>query len=230
MSAPRLLDLFAGAGGCSVGYHRAGFEVIGVDIEPHPDYPFEFVQADATTYPLDSFDALAGSPPCSDHSTLSKLYGYVEHGTGWMLQHTINRFEASGLPFIVENVSGAKMGARHAHVVLCGSMFGLGAHCRDGQFRQLRRHRRFLSNVLLMPPGRCQHHGQPIGVYGQGAGNRISATRPDGYPSQYRGPKSEASEALGIDWMSNEDLSQAIPPAYTQWLGAQLLDHLVVVT
>lgn len=220
----RMLDLFCGAGGASMGYHLAGFEVVGVDSEPHPDYPFEFVLADANTYPLEGFDAYAASPPCHDHSSLR--HGQVAaHGTGWMLAHTLERLKAAGRPWIVENVGSADL-AGELRVVLCGSQFGLGTVCRDGEYRQLRRHRQFASNVLLMAPGLCRHKGEPIGVYGNGGPGRRdrSGRRSDtGRRAGYQGYRDESKAAMGIDWMRQEDLSQAIPPAYTEFLGAQLL-------
>jgi len=130
MSRPRLLDLFCGAGGCSVGYHRAGFDVVGVDNNPKvgKHYPFEFIEADAMTYPLAGFDAVNASPPCQDHSPLSALTG--THGTGWMLDATRQRLIASGIPYVIENVMGAAM---HPAITLCGSMFGLRVY-RHRQF------------------------------------------------------------------------------------------------
>ena len=211
MSRPRLLDLFCGAGGAAMGYHRAGFDVVGVDIKPQPHYPFEFHQADAMTFPLDGFDVVHASPPCQDHSSLSSLHR--KRGTGWMLAATIKRLAA--VPHVVENVGAADL---PGELVLCGSEFGLGAICRDGVRRQLRRHRRFASNRFLMGAGGCAHSGQPVGVYGNGGGGQMTRG--------YKAIRSEAAEALGIDWMSKLELSQAIPPAYCEFIGSQILDAL----
>lgn len=211
MSTPkrRLLDLFCGAGGAAMGYHLAGFEVVGVDVRRQPRYPFEFVEGDATTFPLDGFDVLTGSPPCNDHSDLASIGG--SHGTGWMLAHTIERFRATGRPYVVENVDSADL---PGELVLCGTQFGL----RSGR-RWLKRHRRFASNVLLMAPGRCTCSGRPIGgVYGTGGEQRTGR----GYKFNDAGRR----EAMGIDWMTRAELSQAIPPAYTRFVGEQLLSHL----
>ena len=203
---PRLLDLFCGAGGAAMGYHRAGFDVVGVDRQPQPRYPFEFHQADANEYPLAGFDAVHASPPCHDHSTLRAVTG-LDHRTGWMLNHTVQRLLANRVPWVVENVEGARMPADTYSIVLCGSSFGLG----------VRRHRRFATNILLMALP-CDHkrQGQALGVYGHSGGR----DRPG------RGRKATAAQArtaMGIDWMSAYELAQSIPPAYTEYLGRQLI-------
>ena len=116
MSKPRLLDLFSGAGGAAMGYHRAGFEVVGVDIKPQPHYPFEFHQADALTFPLDGFDAIHASPPCQAYSTMTRKPS--DHPD--LYAPTRSRLVATGLPYVIENV----IGAPYTHgFVLCGSMF-----------------------------------------------------------------------------------------------------------
>jgi DNA (cytosine-5)-methyltransferase 1 len=208
---PRLLDLFCGAGGAAMGYADAGFEVVGVDIAPQPRYPFEFHRGDACTWPLDGFDAVHASPPCQDHSALSSLQD--SHGTAWMLEHTRRRVQASGLPYVIENVSGAPMPGA---LVLCGSEFGLKAAARDGTVRWLKRHRLFESNVDLWGAGGCHCSSLPIGgVYGNGGGR--SQTR--GYKFHLR----EGREAMGMAWATQVELSQAIPPAYTEFIGQQLL-------
>lgn len=211
-----------------MGAYHAGFDVIGVDNDYHPEYPFTFDLADATTYPLDEFDLLMGSPPCHDHSVLRYSTGR-DHGTAWMLDHTIERFQATGLPWVVENVPGAQMDGLYT-VTLCGSMFGLGATCRDGQYRQLRRHRKFASNRPLSAPRPCEHIGEPVGVYGKGGpGRRYRAghLRPDtNRRAGYQGYRDEAMVAMGIDWMPFESLAQAIPPVYSQHLAAQLLSEM----
>ena len=205
--SPRLLDLFCGAGGAAMGYHRAGFDVFGVDHRPMKRYPFEHVQADAMTFPLDGFDAIHASPPCQAHS-ITKNFTTVEHETGWMLAATRERLEASGVPWVIENVPGAPMRADYK---LCGCMFGL---------RRLRRERWFETSWRgfdLRQP--CSHPEPVITV----AGHDV--------PSHQRKfgrtvSLDERKEAMGIDWMGRDELGQAIPPAYTQFIGEQLLAHL----
>lgn len=211
----RGLDLCCGAGGCSVGYARAGFDMTGVDNEPHPDYPFPFLEADALEVLddrafMDAFDFVHISTPCHDHSDLSALSGL--DGTGGMLAEARAKLRAWGGLYVMENVEGAPMPGA---LLLCGSEFGLGASCRDGRFRYLRRHRLFESNVWLMGAGGCVCRGQStLGVYGTGGGGPMTRG--------YKAHPEEARTAMGIDWMRREDIAQAIPPAYTEFIGGQL--------
>ena len=205
-----------------MGYARAGFEVVGVDIAPQPHYPFEFHQADAMEFPLDGFDAIHASPPCQAYSVLRRANIGTEYPD--LVAPTRTRLLATGLPFVMENVPGAPL---ITGLVLCGSMFGLGAVCEDGTYRQLRRHRLFESNVYLWEIP-CDHQGEAIGVYGGGRAPRWTfangATKdPYGRRGGYQGTVKEKREAMGIDWMPAARLSQAIPPAYTEWIGTQLL-------
>jgi DNA (cytosine-5)-methyltransferase 1 len=210
----RLLDLFCGAGGCSVGYAAAGFEVTGVDNEPHPDYPFTFLEADALEVLddrdfLDTFDVVHASPPCHDWSDLAARSG--EDGSGRLLFATRAALRAWGGLYVIENVEGAPMpGALR----LCGSEFDLWADCADGRRRQLRRHRLFESNVFLMGAGGCHHRGQPIGVYGTGGGGQMTRG--------YKGNLTESRQATGAHWMNRSDVSQCVPPRFTQHIGDQL--------
>lgn len=212
----KLLDLFCGAGGCSVGYQRAGFDVTGVDIDPHPDYPYTFMQADAmdvltdTAY-LGQFDVIHASPPCQQYTAAGHLMRAQGHASSKpdLLQPVTDLLNAWGGVYVIENVPGAPM---VNPVTLCGSAFGLG----------VRRHRVFDSPVLLFGT-ECQHHrqGRPIGVYG----------RPnDDIPSGGRTARTlaEGQAAMGIDWMRWDDLKEAIPPAYTHYIGEQLLTHMAV--
>ena len=205
---PRLLDLFCGAGGAAMGYHRAGFDVVGVDIKPQPHYPFEFHQADALTYPLDGFDAIHASPPCQAYSTATRDHSKHPDLYGPTRQLLIG----SGLPYVIENV----IGAPYSHgVVLCGSMFGLEA---DGEW--LQRHRNFEASWMLMSPG-CSHptHQRAVTVTGK---SFIREVRTVGRHSR-QGPVELAERLMGIDWMTRHELALAIPPAYTEWIGRQLL-------
>jgi DNA (cytosine-5)-methyltransferase 1 len=219
---PRLLDLFCGAGGAAMGYHRAGFDVTGVDIALQPRYPFAFVQADALDY-LGAhgaeFDAIHASPPCQLHSAAHRIgNGRPEHHD--CLMQTFRLLEALRQPWIVENVPGAPM--PHA-IILCGTQFGL----------RLRRHRLFTSNTLLFEPGApCKHRPGDYTIFGQAVqlcGSRGPDYRDASGRAHYRQLRrflGEGQRAMGIDWMTRAELSQAIPPAYTEYLGRQLLRAL----
>ena len=212
---PRLLDLFCGAGGASVGYARAGFEVVGVDINPQPDYPFEFHRTNALTYLLDGFDVIAASPPCKRYTPLrhtARTPGMFDAHPE-LLAPTRERLLATGLPFVIENVVGAPL---INPVQYCGSSFGL----------MVRRHRQYESNIPLSPPA-CNHASQPVvlGVYGAGGSDSGRAKRGGGGGVKVSGK--EAADALGSSWTMNQSrLSQAIPPAYTEHIGRQLIAHL----
>lgn len=224
MTRPRLLDLFCCEGGASVGYARAGFEVVGVDIAPQPGYPFEFHQEDALEYLAEhfsEFDAIAASPPCQAYSITRNTHGR-QHPD--LLAPTREALQATGRPYIIENVPGAPL---VDPVTLCGSEFGLRARDTDGTEVALRRHRLFESNVWLMGAGGCRHDATPIGgVYG-GAWNRKPEDRDRPRKGGYVPAVPVRAALLGIDWpVSEHGLSQAIPPAYTAFLGAQLLASL----
>jgi DNA (cytosine-5)-methyltransferase 1 len=217
-AAVKLLDLFCGAGGCSMGYAHAGFDVVGVDLEPQPDYPFEFHQADAMSFPLDGFDAIHASPPCQGETSLRVLHQDREYER--LLVPTLERFAELDVPWIVENVDNAEAPAHIYKVRLCGSSFGL----------RVRRHRWFWSNVgLLVPP--CDHRSQTgrlLGVYGNSDGAHEEGFK---HPGRKRGPRQattvEARQVMGMPWVTKRrGLTNAIPPAYTEYLGRQLRDHI----
>lgn len=219
----KLLDLYCGAGGCSVGYHRAGFEVVGVDIEPQPNYPFEFIQMDAIeflkTQDLSEFHVIHASPPCQKFSRVQHLGkarngSYKEHPD--LLTPTRELLKATGKPYVIENVMGAPL---INPIVLCGSMFkGLKVY----------RHRQFESNVPLYAPEHRPHNDKtPSAGNGPSPKGFISVCGTGGV----RGMNSKQileywSMAMGIDWMTRRELAQAIPPAYTEWVGRQLIMQL----
>lgn len=209
---PRLLDLFAGAGGSARGYQLAGFHVTGVDIKPQPRYAGDvFVQADAMTFPLDGYDAIHASPPCKGFTKLAALHA-SRHAD--LLTPTRGRLSRTGIPWVIENVPGAPM---RPDWVLCGCLFLLPG---------LRRQRWFETNwsgVQLQSP--CNHSDVEDAVTVAGhPGGRSSR---DGV---HRPALATWRRAMGVDWMSARELSQAIPPAYTKCIGEQLLSHLAVST
>ncbi len=228
---PKLLDLFCGAGGCAVGYHRVGFDVVGVDINPQKNYPFPFIQmdvfeamrrllngegllaSDGIVYYLRDFNAIHASPPCQKHSSLK----YFANDPINLIPETRAELNASGLPYVIENVVGAPL---NSPIMLCGTMFkGLG----------VKRHRLFESNINLAVSLQCDHsyesnppryktlrHGKWYQsrfcpVYGGGGGKGASGVKDWG-------------PAMGINWIpTRKELSQAIPPVYTEYVGKQLI-------
>ena len=201
---PRLLDLFCGAGGAAMGYHRAGFDVTGVDIKPQPNYPFQFIMDDALEYVREhggEYDAIHASPPCQAFTNARTIHGVGNHKD--RLTETRRQLEYVGVPWVIENVPNAPM---RADVVLCGSQFGL----EDPGVGGLIRHRWFEFSSPpwhLLPP--CTHQKNTVSVFGHGG-------------HIYHGVASWR-RAMGIDWMTRDELAQAIPPAYTEWIGKQLI-------
>lgn len=221
---PRLLDLFCGAGGAAMGYHRAGFDVVGVDVHPQPNYPFNFRQADALEVLADAallatFDAVHASPPCQAYSVLRNTRPNAPAAPD-LVAEVRDALERSAAPWVIENVPGAPL---RPLIILCGSMFGLGAGGR-----QLRRHRLFESNVALLQP-QCQHAGEAVGVYGSSYTGRYTnspgtiAADPYKRRGAYQGTVAEKLEAMGVDWMTRLEVNQAIPPAYTEHIGQFLI-------
>jgi len=214
---PRLLDLFCGAGGSAVGYARAGFEVVGVDIKPQPHYPFEFHQADALTYPLEGFDAYHASPPCQKWMGLQDInrarYGDTKHHPD-LIDAIRQRFLPLKQPWVIENVTKSPL---KTMIILCGASMGL---------RNLQRHRHFESNTMMFQP-KCSHTKEPqiYGVYGKLDG-RVVFKRKE-YRATYAAKNIEhARELLGIDWMDDGEIQEAIPPAYTEYIGKYLMKVL----
>lgn len=217
MNKPRLLDLFCGAGGAAMGYHRAGFEVVGVDIAPQPHYPFEFHQADAietlpsigTRHWLTGFDAIHASPPCQAYTWAAARW---RRQRPMLAEITRSHLDMIGLPYVIENVPGA---GRHigGNLILCGQMFGL----------PLVRHRVFAVEPPL-PMGLHLHHPPCQGLVKSGRASTVAGHGGDNVKGM--GGRAQKQAAMGIDWMTDEELNEAIPPAYTEWIGTQLLASL----
>lgn len=182
-----------------MGLHRAGLEVVGVDIRPQPHYPFEFHQADALTFPLEGYDLIWASPPCQAFTVARVIHGRTHPDK---LTPTRERLVAHGTPWVIENVPGAPM---RADMILCGSMFNLRSPAG-----RLIRHRWFelgFDGFGLVPP--CQHDGPTVSVFGHGG-------------HVYHGVE-DWKIAMGIDWMTRDELAQAIPPAYSEYIARQAL-------
>lgn len=204
----RLLDLFCGAGGASVGYHRAGFEVVGVDINFQKNYPFEFHQADALTYPLDGFDVIHASPPCQAHCALSKNLGHID-----LIPATRNRIKKH--LYVIENVLNSGL---INPIRLCGSSFGL----------LVQRHRLFESSISLISK-QCDHSWwRPLFFQNDyGRKDKMSNVVACYGASRFKGDYELRCAAMGISWMDIKEISQSIPPAYTEFIGKQLIEYLV---
>lgn len=244
MERPRLLDLFCCAGGAGMGYHRAGFDVLGVDNNPQPNYPFRFAEFDALQtlrrlvdgkrmffehsvadgitfdrdYILSDFDAIHASPPCQAHSGPTKG---TNKAKGWgkgdghidLIPATREWLDATGLPYVIENVQGSSL---RRDMTLCGEMFGL----------QVIRHRYFeLSGFEFTSPEHKPHRGRVAGYrHGQWYEGPYFAVYGDGGG---KGTVQQWQQAMGIDWTDvRKEIAEAIPPAYTEFIGAQLMAHL----
>jgi DNA (cytosine-5)-methyltransferase 1 len=189
-----------------MGLHRAGFHVIGVDIRPQSRYPFEFHQADALSYPLEGFDFIWTSPPCQGYTAMRFAPG--ARGARKLIGSIRSRLLETRALWVIENVEAARWAMRDP-VMLCGSMFGLGA-----QGCQLRRHRLFEANFPIIAPP-CAHKHPTIGVYGGHARRRAASAGGRGTRDEWEGGHAAAAgAAMGIDWMRLAELSEAIPPAY----------------
>lgn len=213
MSQPRLLDLFCGAGGATKGYQRAGFHVTGVDIRPQPHYCGEdFWQLDVMSedgvWETIGFDAIHASPPCQSYSTMTNRR---PSKAAMLIADVRARLRGTGVPWVIENVAGARREFRDA-IRLTGEMFGLRTH----------RARLFECSFLTAAPPQPPRQENPVAVYGRMDGRRLW-TRVDG--TEHRAPRdlATARAALGIDWMTWDELREAIPPAYTEWIGRELL-------
>lgn len=221
----RVLDLFCGAGGASKGYELAGFDVVGVDINPQKHYPFKFWRGNAIEFLVlgvprisgrgsrkvkDNFDFIHASPPCQRFSNLNKVHkkDYPDY-----ISATRELLNEIGLPYIIENVPNSPL---LNPVQLCGGFFNLGI---PGYY--LKRHRWFESNLPIEGTP-CNHFEKyAVGVYGHGPWNNNHDEQKS--RGGYQGNAAEKAQAMGIDWMNRNELSQAIPPAYTEYLGKQIL-------
>lgn len=234
----RALDLFCCAGGATKGLQRAGFHVTGVDIKPQPRYCGDaFIQADAMTFKFSPvsefvggsmdgrpewcdrcglkwelhFDFVWASPPCQAHTDLRSMYNAKKHED--LIPWTRQRLSDSGIPYVIENVEGSPL----VHpAMLCGSMFGL-----QTENAELRRHRLFESSFQMITPS-CAHgkYERVIGVYGGHGRDRRRVVNTQNFSTEQR------REAMGIDWMTGVELSQAIPPAYSEFIGKQAIAWL----
>lgn len=215
---PRLLDLFCGAGGAAMGYHLAGFDVYGVDIKPQPNYPFWFRQADALEFPLEGFDVIHASPPCQGYSDMAKLtkreYPLLIDPIRFRLR---DAWEKHGTRYIIENVESAPL---IDPVLLCGVERGL----RLDKYL-LRRHRLFESNMMLYSNGCHCHPGDGVTMAVYGGGNTTKPrTSCGGRP--YKGTADERRAIMQMPWATMAEVNEAIPPAYTQWLGTQIMRYV----
>lgn len=225
----KILDLFCKAGGASMGLHKAfpNAKITGVDIEEQPHYPFEFIRGDALVFPLEGFDFIWASPPCQAHTVLKGAAwdkkGYAKKHAD-LIPQTRARLIQSGIPYIIENVPGAPL---INPIVLCGSYFDLQTRCGA----QLRRHRQFECSFPVGESVPCCHKLRTIGLFGNKARDTGMEKRHYSKPKASRGkpPKilfslQDAREVMGIDWMNMAELSQAIPPAYSEYLANKFKD------
>lgn len=220
---PRLLDLFCGAGGAAMGYHRAGFDVVGVDIKDQPRYPFTFIRADALEF-LDSlwldtgaFDLVHASPPCQHYSDLARRNGNADEHPD-LIGPVRLALARRARDYVIENVEGAPL---FEPTMLCGARFRLSA---DGY--KLRRHRLFEATFPIEIEGcACASDHRPI--IDVSGGGPTHAPRTDGGGGRtYKGTVAQKRAVMGIDWMTGAEIVESIPPAYTEFIGRQFFAAL----
>lgn len=224
MNEPRILDLFCCAGGAAVGYHNAGFICVGIDIKPQPHYPFPFILGDALDifkrmidgekfqasdgnwYGINDFVAVHASPMCQGYSVTQNIHG-IDYPM--QIEPTRELLVKSGKPYVIENVPGAPL---ESPIELCGVMFGL----------HVLRHRLFESNMFILTPPHSHR------------GLKVNTNSKHGYSARRLGANYitvaghnfdpiDGAWAMGIDWMTREELAEAIPPAYTEFIGKSLI-------
>jgi len=225
----RVLDLYCGAGLVADGLKAAGFEVVGVDIEPQPNYPGPFIRQDALTLDarfIRSFDAVWASPPCLRDTVMRNAPGAKGLAHPELIPPTRAMLRASGLPFVMENVEAA---ALIDPVILCGSMFDLGPTVKGVRYH-LRRHRKFETNWPLQAPSPCQHRAPVVGVYGGHARVRAASAGGRGTADfvglSHRDVMGWAMGVMPHRKITCDELSQGIPPVYATFVGLQLIAHL----
>lgn len=205
MKKPIVLDLFCGGGGAAMGYYRAGYEVVGVDNQYQPKYPFRFILGDALCYAVAfgrMFDLIHASPPCKDHTSMRHLYGLQYKS---LIGLTRSVLQWIGRPYIIENVEGAPL---VNPIMLCGTMFGLNVV----------KHRLFeCSTPVYFAPATCRHV-KPVVKAGRRPNRNKHYASVVGHFSDVE----FARQSMGIDWLGQKELAQAIPPVYTEWLIGQM--------
>jgi DNA (cytosine-5)-methyltransferase 1 len=211
---PLVLDLFCGAGGAAVGYHRAGFDVIGVDIAPQPHYPFEFHRYDALEFVerglySTRLRAIHASPPCQFYSVMSHCRPGLAANYPDLIGPTRTLLERTGLPWVIENVMDARAWMRDP-IMLCAHTFGY----------ELYRHRLFEANFPLREPVHLAHT-KPASRAGHWTPGTVMSV------AGHFAPVAHAREIMDIDWMARDEMGEAIPPYYTRYVGAQLLQQVM---
>lgn len=210
-ASPLCLDLFCCEGGAGTGYAQAGFSVVGVDIEPQPRYPFEFVKGDALEYLAAhgrAFDFIHASPPCQGYSGLTPEAHRVKYPK--LIPALRAMLRDLGKPYVIENVAGARH-ELESPVMLCGTMFGL----------RTQRHRFFETSFPVAAPRACNHSEMPLLVTTASKASRAKRHALGLAPKSVK----NAPAAYGIDWMSFNGLRECIPPAFTRYLGEVAMLH-----